>query len=255
MPVTLTVILLASGSCRKALPDVNDYFPEVRTVSATVQMDGTVLVEGEIISEGEAPVEYLGFCCGTMPQPELLNRQLISSSISGTRFTAVYSGFSVDSTYYFRSWATNDYGYVYGSVVSLDSIIATPVAPPCTLTMNTVNIGGANPTHTYYQVTQPVEYMGEWDFDAETGSGPSVHFKFGSGITTGIYTTTINTNPGSGEVYVTFVDGLIYGGLNSGTSVYVNTIGPGTYDISICNAPWVYNSSTFYFKTRLTVPY
>lgn len=248
------MVFLFSGSCRKALPDVSDYFPDVRTVSATVQTDGTVLVEGEIVSEGDAPVEYTGFCCGTMNEPQLLNRQLISTSVSGTHFTAVYSGFSIDSTYYFRSWATNDYGYVYGDIIVLDSIVATPVVAPCSLPMNSVNTGGSTPTYTYYDVTQPTQYMGIWEFDAESSSGPSVHFEFGSGLTTGIYTTTINTSPGSGEVYVSFINGFTSGALNSGSNVYVNTIGPGTYEVTICNAPWTYNSSTFYFRTRLTVP-
>lgn len=250
----LILVLLAAPSCHKALPEVEQYFPELKTVTATVQTDGTVLVRGEVVSEGNASVEYLGFCCGTMSNPELLNRQLISTDFDGTYFTAVYSGFSVDSTYYFRSWGTNDYGWVYGNVISLDSIIAIPVSAPCTLTMNSVNIGGSTPTETYYDVSQPTVYMGVWEFDA-TANSITTHFKFGSTITTGIYTTTTSTNPGSGQVYVQFTNGSIGGVLNSGSNVYVNTISSGVYEVAICSSPWLYNSTTLNFKTKLTVPY
>lgn len=253
---TALTILFTASSCHKALKDPKDYYPTIRMVSATLQMDGSVLVEGEIVSEGDAPLTYIGFCCGTMSKPEMLNRQLISSTMSGSHFTAVYAGtgFSVDSTYYFRAWACNGYGYSYGDIVSLDSIIATPVTPPCSLVMNMVNIGGTTPNDSYYDVTQPTVYMGMWEFDA-TGNNTDVHFKFGSNLTTGIYTTTSSTNPASGEVYVQFTNGSFGGVLNSGSSVYVNTVGSGVYEVTICSSPYVYSSTTLYFKTRLTVPY
>lgn len=252
--IVFAALTLASPSCHKALPEVEDYFPELRTINATVQMDGSVLVEGELVSPGAADVEYLGFCCGTMSNPEMLDRQMISSNFDGSHFSVVYTGFSVDSTYYFRAWGNNGYGYSYGNVIALDSIVATPVTAPCSITMNTVNIGGSTPTDTYYDVTQPTVYMGVWEFDA-TANMVDVHFKFGSTITTGIYTTTSSTNPGSGQVYVQFISGSIGGVLSTGSNVYVNTIGSGVYDVTICSSPWTYNSSTLYFKTRLTVPY
>ena len=56
-------VLLTAASCQKPLEDVNDYFPKINTISATLQEDGTVLVEAEIESEGAAALEYAGFCC------------------------------------------------------------------------------------------------------------------------------------------------------------------------------------------------
>lgn len=246
--LTLTI------SCRKALKDVNDYLPKIKTVSALIQTDGTVLVEGEVISEGAASIEYIGFCYSTSINPNMVSNQMRVTT-NGTKFSAIYpgSGFDVDSVYYFRTWATNYYGYVYGNDVSLDSIIAMNITPPCTNIMNTVSEGGGQPTASYTNISPPVNYMNEWEFTAQTSSGPTVNFTFGSIITTGIYTTTTNTSPGYGEVNISFFGGFISGTLSDGSSVYVNTIGSGVYDISICSAPWQYNSSTFYFNTRLTV--
>lgn len=254
-PIT-TCILLLTNSCNKALPEVEDYFAKITTVSATVQSDGTLLVTGTIETEGAGAIDYAGFCYNTQGNPQMLDNQVIAT-VSGNTFTVSYpcSDFSIDSVYYFRSWATNGYGYSYGNSITVDSIVAPAVTPPCSLTMNTVKINNSSPTYSYYDVTVPSNYMNEWEFEASASSGPTVTFTFGSGITTGIYTTTINNSPGAGQVHVSFIDGFISGSLNSGTSVYVNTIGPSVYDVSICNAPWNYNSSVLYFKTRLTVPY
>jgi hypothetical protein len=248
--------ILLSNSCRKALKDVNDYFPKVKTVSAVVQMDGSVKVIAEVESIGEAKnavMENVGFCVSTNPEPKMLDRQMISS-LDGSSFTSTYpvTNFSVDSVYYFRSWATNNYGYVYGDIIRVDSIIATPVTPPCTLTMNTVNIGGGNPTYPYYSIDAPDSYN---SFSAATYSGPTVNFQFGSAMTTGVFITTTDPSPTAGQVYVSFYSGFISGALSSGSNVYVNKLSATSFEVAICAAPWVYSSSTFYFNTRFVTPY
>jgi hypothetical protein len=250
----MVVAVFAASSCHKALKNVEDYFPKVKTVSATVQTDGSVLVKGEVESTGNTEIEYAGACFSLNSDPKMDEHQLMANS-SGS-FSVVFPAdmFVTDSTYYFRAWAANGNGYAVGSVIKLQGIIAASVTPPCSQTMNTVNIGGGQPTATYYSVTSPTESLGHYSFTGTSSGGPTVHFEFGSAITTGIYTTS-NGSPGAGQVYVDFYSGFTSGALNSGSSVYVNTVSPGVYDITICNAPWIYSSSTFYFDTRLTVPY
>jgi hypothetical protein len=253
--IAISVILL-SNSCRKALKDVNDYFPKVKTVSAVIQQDGSVKVTANVESIGEAKnsvMENVGFCVSTSSDPKMLDRQIIST-LDGDMFTATYpvTNFSVDSVYYFRSWATNNYGFVYGDVIMLDSIITPTVTAPCTYPIYKVNIGGGQPTGTYYNIDAPDSYN---YFSASTGSGPSVNFQFGSPLTTGIFTTTTDPSPSSGQVYVSFYQGFISGALSSGSSVYVNLVGPGSHEVEICNAPWTYSSSTFYFNTHFITPY
>lgn len=237
------------SSCKKVLKDVHDYYPNIKTVSATVLPDGSVEVKGEIISEGAAPIEYMGFCAGTMPEPKMLDAQAIADN----NFTVIYSGFTINTKYYFRTWATNDYGYSYGNIISLDSITATPVVAPCTPPANSINIGGGNPTETYITIGSPTFNMNTWDFQAQSNSN-IVNFKFGENLKTKIYTTTDLTPSGPGEVHVSFYSGFISGTLNSGSSVYVNQANATTWEITICNAPWMYSSSTFYFTTMFTCP-
>lgn len=248
--------LLLLFSCRKALNNVNDYFPKVKTVSAVVQADGSVTVTAEVESIGLANnsvMDQVGFCVGTNSEPKMLDKQRIST-LNGNTFSINYpvTEFSVDSSYYFRSWATNNYGYSYGTIIRVDSIIATPVTPPCTLTLNSVNIGGGNPTYSYYSVTAPDTYN---YFSAATGSGPTVNFQFGSALTTGVFITTTDPSPTFGQANVSFYSGFISGTLSNGSNVYVNKLNATTFEVTICSAPWIYSSSTFYFNTHFITPY
>lgn len=253
--VIISVIL--SGSCHKAKKNMDDYFPKVRTVSAVIQSDGSVLVTGSIDSKGAADVEYAGFSCSTSPSPKLLDRQAIAN-IDGNSFKAVYKGFDTDSTYYFISWATNKYGYKYGTVISLSHIIAPAVTPTCTLAINTINYGNGNGTIGCGTSNAPVNsFLQEWTFTAYTAAGYQVYYTFGSPVTTGIYTTTASTEPPPGYVHVAFNLGNMYS-LDYGTQVYVNTVAQDTADITICNAPWVFypanTNNIRYMNTRIKVP-
>lgn len=242
-------------SCKKALSDVNDYLPKVTTVSAVKLSSGDVLVTGKINSPGESDgsqIEYSGVCMGTHSNLKISEGQIICS-LDGTGFFGLYpaSDFNADSVYYFLAWATNEYGYSVGNALRLDSIEATPLTPPCNLTMNRVSIGGGNPNYSYNQITGP-------DADnvvsGTSFSGPSVTFKFGSTLSTGIYKTINDPSPSAGFVYISFFEGFISGSLSSGSDVYVNRISGTSYEITICSAPWIFNSSTFYFDSRLVTP-
>lgn len=251
-----TLGLLVAGlflSCEKPEQDVLDYYPVIKTLSAVVQPDGSVEVSAEITSEGAAQVEYAGFCVDTVPNPDMLSGQALASSVSGNTFSAIYTGFEPNKRYYFRSWATNDYGYVYGNTISVDDIQATPVEPPCTLALNTVNVGGTTPTQTFYSVDLPENSWTYWDFDAKASS-TTLGFRFGSKLKTGLFTTTTGMSPAEGQVSVTIYSGMISGGLSSGSTIYVSQKGPETWEIAICNAPWKYNNSEFYLNTRFTCP-
>jgi hypothetical protein len=241
-------------SCRKPLENVEDYFPKVKMLSAQVQTDGSILVTGMIESEGESPVESVGFCCGTQSSPPINSKQVIAGTAK--TFSAVFDmNFNYDSTYYFNAWAVNAHGYSTGVSIAMNNIIGPPVVPTCTPTMNTIKLSGSTPTHTCSDVTDPVESMGLYSFSATTLTGPIVYFTFGSVISTGIYTTTTSSVPANGEVHINFYDGFTSGTLSTGSNVYVNFISSGVWDVTVCNAPWIYSSSTFYFTSRLTVPY
>jgi hypothetical protein len=248
-----TAFLLIVTSCKKVEPDVLDYYPKVKTISATVLSDGSVDVIGEIESEGDAELEYAGFCASTNPVPTMMENEVLVDHLVNNRFEIIYTGLESSSKFYFRTWATNKYGYTYGNVVSVDSIVATPVVAPCTPTMNSVNPGIGYPTDYFGTVSAPTESLGQYEIIANA-TGVSMHLYFNSLPGTKIYSAVASASPGNGEVYVSFSQGPYSGSLTAGDSVYVNKTGAGTWEITICSAPWQNLSTTRYFTTRFTCP-
>lgn len=253
-PLLLIVFLCVTSACRKALKNEDDYFVKLDLVSVTAQSDGSVLVQATIESPGKAKgsvAENPGFCAGTSAQPGMLEHQLLATT-DGSSFSAVFPAgtFSGDSVYYFRAFATNDYGFSYSNAVRMN---APSVTAPCTLTDNTVSLGaGTSTTYTYSSITAPDSYN---SFYGHTFGGTAT-YQFGSAINTGIYHTTTSTSPAAGEVNVSLAFGAYYNGkLNSGSNVYVKKLGTNTFDIRICSAPWMKGSTTYYFDTRFVTPY
>ncbi|HSH64718.1 MAG TPA: hypothetical protein VLB84_02740 [Bacteroidia bacterium] len=248
--------LISSFSCRKPLKNVEDYFPVVKTTSALIQEDGSVLVTAEIISPGKAKgtfIHYAGFCVQASAEPTMLNGQVIAK-LDGNVFSAIYPSylFNVDSTYYFRTWATNEYGYSYGETIRLDSIYPKPVVPTCTLTMSTLDVGSGSGSDKYYTIDMPDNYS----INGSTWNSSSISMRFGSEIATGKYTTTTEySSPGYKKVFVSFTKSMISETLLAGSTVYINKMGT-KYEVTICKAPWKYNggSTTFELNTRFTAP-
>jgi hypothetical protein len=243
-------LLLFTSACRKAAKDVNDYLPKIKLASATVQDDGSVVLSATIESKGYGNVEEQGFCMSTNPIPKLLDRQVFLNGVS-TDFSAVYENLSVDSVYYFRAFATNKYGYAYSNIISLSGITPVVISPPCSLNLNSVNLGTGS-SGTISSVSQPVYSLGVYSFSANA-SNATIQFEFGSTLNNAIYTTTTNTTPVGRQVRVTFTNFNQYL-LNDGSSVYVKRISPGIFEITICDAPYNFSgSSTASFKTRFNV--
>lgn len=244
-------------SCTKTT-DYDEYLPEVKIISATAQLDGSVLVKAEIINEGEAPIEYVGFCCSTSSTPEMLDRQIVSDDLIDDKFEAFYVQLSEDSTYNFRAWATNEFGYSYSKTFSLDSLVFPTIDPPCNLPMEYLNTG-LFPGSGTFSGSHNLIWVNSLSLYRIEGSiypiaGISIYVD--SPLTQGLYTTTDQTFPGYKQMHVSFTQGqpvAQYYVLSPGSTIYVKTISQGIFDLTICNAPWLYNYTTLkYFNTRLT---
>jgi hypothetical protein len=243
------ILLLASGvSCKKALNNINDYYPQVTMASAILQPDSSVIVKASLVADGAAPVDYYGFCCGTSPKPSMSSRQFYFTP-SGPNFTATYRGLSPDSTYYFTAWATNSYGYVYSKSIAIVPPPIPPVTPPCTIAQNYVDLG--NGPDTYTVVSKVNSGGGQWTFNATTASGATVNFTFGSALATGIYTTNGGFSPGVKQMIFNYTSGSISASCNGGSAVYVNQLSPGVYDMTICNESCWDNSMTFQYQVKM----
>jgi hypothetical protein len=250
--ITLLAVAFSFNSCRKAKKNFDEYLPVVKTVSAVVQADGSVLVTGQLESPGEADILRIGLCCSTGSSPVMNDHQIICT-LSGDQFSGSFDQLSIDSSYNFRTWATNKYGYSYGNVISLASVAPPSTAAPCTLAAESYDNGATFGSGTYYGSPQLCYYSsGLGSFQMQCNSTSiTVQFDMSAPLSQGMWSITTSTSPGTREMHVSFTTGS-YFVLNSGTA-YVNDIGGGLFDVAICDAPWTLTSSTtLHFKTHFT---
>jgi hypothetical protein len=74
-------------------------------------------------------------------------------------------------------------------------------------------------------------------------------------LKTGIFKTSGHSELGYGKVSISFDNGFYSGSLEPGTDVYVVKLGEDSFEITICDAPWKYSSTTtFHFKTHFITP-
>jgi hypothetical protein len=246
--VFTTIFLFFLLGCKKALKDVNDYYPVVETVSATINDDGSVLVEGQIKSNGEAPVDLLGFCMSKEPFPSMEENQINEPKIIGNRFSGVYKDLDLDTRYYFRTWANNSFGYTYGNIIFLDSIKPAYIKPPCSPDLNTFILGsnGVKPVANVFIYKNHV-----WEVQFFS-SGIDFYLTFSEKPKTGIYKTTELKQPEKETAYLKVVSGIA-GVALEGQNIYVNRLPTGEFEISICSVEINYGF-TVYFTAKFICP-
>lgn len=260
--ILILTLLFIYSSCKKALKNVEDYYPVVKTVSATVAADGSVDVVAEISSAGSKPLKYTGFCVDTLPVPDMMSNQTIVTTMDGNLFRTSYSmSFDPDKTYYFRSWAANDNGYAYGNVISLAGIKATPIDVPCSIALNTSGLGINGNTMGTISGVSTVDYSpftSTWNvstssFDDDAGD---LYFQFGSELKTKVYTATSGSASGD-LVTISISSGFSNGIVKDGSKVYVNQKAAGVFEITICDATWTIDgySDEYTLRARFISPY
>ena len=239
--VSLTALAFALfTSCEKALPDVHDYYPIVKTVAAFNSTDGSVVVTGKIQSKGHSDIQVVGFCMSTHADPGILDNQHLVA-LQGDSFAAVYSNLNEDSTYYFKSFAANSYGYAIGNEISIDSVIPLNVDPPCSPSINHIDFSTLFGNQYIGNITVMDAFNGEQTINGSYDNG-NFTLNFGSPLHTMVYTTTDQYDPGpAGQVFMNFNESGIFSNsqsLNPGSQIYVKQSSPGHWIITICNGTW-----------------
>ena len=81
---------------------------EVTTVTSVSAIAG-----GNITDAGGGTITARGICWGTSPNPTITGNKTTSGTGPGT-FTGTLTGLTDGTTYYYRAYATNDFGTTYG---------------------------------------------------------------------------------------------------------------------------------------------
>jgi hypothetical protein len=100
--------------------------PTVVTLGSNNITSTTVDLEGDITSIGDASVTQHGHCWSTNSNPTINNsKTTLGASVLGN-FTSNISNLTHNTTYYYRAYATNSFGTVYGSSLSFSTINGGP---------------------------------------------------------------------------------------------------------------------------------
>lgn len=240
IPAALACLLLLT-TCVKVQKDVKNYYPKIETTSVTLLDDGSVEILGTVIDQGPYELDYLGFCADSANPPNMLSMQLNDVNFDGNNFSAIFPPeFALKTTYYFRAWAANSYGYVYANTLSLSDIKPLDVTPPCSPSADYLSSGINTDTYNNKTESSGFDY---WQINAD-GSQNMSTFKFYEKPKTGIYFTTTTFSPMSkGWVYISNSSGFASGTVQNGGKVYVNQVSPGHWEITCCSLTMKYNTA------------
>lgn len=233
----LAFCLLFSLGCSKVQKHVKDYYPEVRTVSATVQPDGSVLVKGEVLQEGADPVSFLGFCMDTLPVPGMLSGQQLTDTIRDRVFQTRYKDLKPFTRYYFRAFAANANGYAYGNPVVIENVIIDPFIIPCKPAADSIYVTGSlrkDRERTYG--TPGIRQTDGWEVKAYYNSYV-LTFAFDNYPIQGEYELTDASYPVDRYVQVMLSGPMTFGTvLDGGTKLYIKPIDADHFELSMCDA-------------------
>jgi hypothetical protein len=263
--IFLTLVSGLFFTCHKAKRNIYDYFPKVKTNSATITPDGDVLVAGDVELNGDA-VKAVGFCVDTLPEPSLARNQRVFMMPAMQSFTTLYigidqhlsfKGFNKKKAYYFRSWAANKYGYSYGNTIMLNGIQGTAVTPTCLVGSNSIDIGLGEGNVPVGPVT--VAVSNTWrlgvNFMIHSVDPAYLGFTFSQKPKTRTY-TLVNSDdaPVKLDIFSASIGTIQKEKIT--TRIMVNETSETTFDISICDGLW-YDSDNkkHIFNVRFSASY
>jgi len=228
--------------------------PAVVTIGTSNITASTVDLEGEITGIGDASVTQHGHCWSTSSSPTVNNNPtLLGSGVLGS-FTSNVTNLAQNTTYYYRAYATNIFGTVYGAEMSFN----TTNGEPTVVTIGTSNISassvdfegnitssGDSPVtqHGHYWSTNPNPTVG----DPYTTNGSA---------NTGYYTSnTLSLTQGTiyyYRAYATNSFGTAYGNVLTFTSGFLpcNITGTSSPPSVLSLTP---SSNTYNFSDDITV--
>ena len=108
--------------------------PTAITLGSSNITASSVNLNGEITSIGNATITQHGHCWSTNQNPTISNSKTSLGSGNVQTFTSIVSNLSASSTYYYRAYATNSYGTVYGGQMQFSTQALPPPNGACNIT-------------------------------------------------------------------------------------------------------------------------
>ena len=126
-PLVMGIMLLAvAGSCKKeddnnVVVKPTEQVPVVATSNVTGVTAKAAICLGNISSDGGATVTERGVRWSTNQTPIVSDNKILNGTGTGNFETSI-SGLNPNTTYYVRTYATNNAGTAYGTVLSFKTL-------------------------------------------------------------------------------------------------------------------------------------
>lgn len=240
-------------SCTK---DIYDSF-EVKTLSVNQVGEDSVQVEGIVTDNGNFGIEYRGFCMSTLPVPKMMDNQILLNGDIG-KYKAEYLYLEPNTEYYFRSFAANEVGYVYGNIIKYQVPFSNPPVVPCTLVDNKIVDNGYNYSVSYADTNGTPQHGGNFkvSIDCSLSANKMYYLEFMQTPRNGIYTTSdINSFTNDKKnVFVNIFTGFNYFYINPNGKVYVSVDSVSKkMSISFCDLTYLGFSTNFPLKGKVII--
>jgi len=154
----------------------NNGAPTVVTIGSSNISNSSVTLESDITSIGEAPITEHGHCWSLNSGPTLSDDKVLLGPGTLGSFISNISNLNNNTTYYFRAYATNIFGTVFGNEI----ILSTTNGEPTVVTIGSSNVSASS-----------VDFEGEI-----TSSGDATVTQHG-------HCWSTNPNPTIGDPYTT----------------------------------------------------
>lgn len=242
------VIWLLNG-CSKSYEGA---LPTCSFVSAAPYGQDSLLIEGQVNNQGAAPIEYAGFAYSHQPNFDILSNQV--QVPAQQQFFAVIPAYP-DSTYYFKCYVANEYGYAISTNYKYTVPHPKPDSAPCSLTTNIINDNHNAWNMAYISNSGG---FGSYGIEASDATGYEVvNFYFNMTPVSGVYTTDGSEedfidNPNNKFSVLIVLGSFTQFTVNSGSQVYVAKYKDGTTTISFCTLTYSAFSSNFPIYGKVT---
>ncbi|MBQ9474014.1 MAG: carboxypeptidase regulatory-like domain-containing protein [Bacteroidales bacterium] len=189
----------------------NDGLPAVTTGSVSSVTANSAVCSGNVNSDGGYAVTAKGFCWSTSQYPTVTDAHSNNGSGIGS-FNGGLSNLRVSTTYYVRSYATNNVGTAYGAEVCFTTDNGLPTVTTTSVTKNGNNIvsGGNITSDGGFTITARGVCYGQYpqpDLSATySHTRDGINSGYYSSIISGTFTGTLYV-----RAYATNANGTSYG--------------------------------------------
>jgi len=231
------IIALVLSSCQFDLFEKNEFqLPETKIITVSNNEVNETEITFSVSDPSDKEIKYIGICYNQTGEPKSNENQQLFEGKIGT-FTTKISDLKPDSTYYFRSFSANEFGYSESQVISYKIPEPTPIYAPCSVNVNTIEED--NTSYNIYSEYASANsgnagnYGVDLMYNSFSGS-KNLKFSFNSLPGTGIYTTTdlSGISNDNKSVYVNITNVAT---IKSGAKLYIENINSDSLRLTFCD--------------------